>query len=61
MRFSLIIKEEAHRDADLAYDYYESRQVGLGERFLGALVARHDDYLSIRNFIATSQKTQSKY
>jgi plasmid stabilization system protein ParE len=34
MAFNLIIKEEAYNDLQIAYDYYEEEQIGLGERFL---------------------------
>lgn len=37
MSFNVLIKEEAHQDTIEAYNYYEKKQSGLGERFLGAL------------------------
>ena len=39
----MIIKEEAHRDSVAAFDYYESCQEGLGERFVNALLNRYND------------------
>jgi hypothetical protein len=43
MLFNLIIKEEAHVDTIEAYNYYEEKSVGLGERFLQALLKRYND------------------
>ena len=37
MSFTVIVKQEAHEDALAAYDYYEEKQPGLGERFLTEL------------------------
>ncbi len=34
MKYLLEIKEEANFDAIEAYEYYESKSIGLGERFL---------------------------
>lgn len=43
MLYLLIIKEEAHVDIGNAYKYYEGKQIGLGEKFLQALVKRFND------------------
>lgn len=43
MAYKVIIRDEADRDAQEAYDYYEQQQPGLGEEFLMALVKRYDD------------------
>ena len=37
MKYTLEIKEEAVVDMQQAYDYYEERKTGLGERFLNTL------------------------
>jgi hypothetical protein len=37
MKYDLVIKEEAIVDMQQAYDYYEERKTGLGERFLNTL------------------------
>ena len=37
MFYSLIIKEEAIQDLQVAYDYYEEQKSGLGERFLDVI------------------------
>lgn len=34
MKYLLEIKEEANIDSIEAYEYYESKSIGLGERFL---------------------------
>jgi plasmid stabilization system protein ParE len=41
MPFNVIVKEEAHKDALEAYNYYEEKSPGLGERFLEALQLRY--------------------
>ncbi len=41
MSYLLVIKEEAHQDTVVAYQYYEQQQPGLGERFLEALNAAY--------------------
>ncbi len=43
MVYTVIIKEEAHQDISEAYNYYEDKQEGLGERFLKALIKRFND------------------
>lgn len=43
MAHEVIIKQEAHNDISEAYNYYEDKQQGLGERFLNALIKRFDD------------------
>ncbi len=45
MAFNLIIKEEAHNDTIDAYNYYENKSVGLGERFLAELEKRYLDLI----------------
>ena len=40
MSYQVSIKEEALADIQAGYDYYESQQAGLGERFLSALEER---------------------
>ena len=37
MMYDLEIKEEAYRDIQDAYNYYESKQLGLGDRFIEEL------------------------
>lgn len=37
MAFTIIIKEEAHEEAVEAFNYYEEKQPGLGDRFLRSL------------------------
>ena len=41
MGFQVLIKQEAHEDALAAYNYYEEKQAGLGERFLESLLNRY--------------------
>lgn len=41
MPFTVIVKEEAHQDTIEAYNYYEEKSTGLGERFLEALQQRY--------------------
>lgn len=41
MLFTVIVKQEAHQDALDAYNYYEEKRAGLGERFLEALQHRY--------------------
>jgi plasmid stabilization system protein ParE len=36
-KYNLVIKEEAELEIDSAYNYYESEQENLGERFLDSL------------------------
>ncbi len=43
MAFSLVIKAEAHQDALEAYEYYENKQQGLGDKFLDSLSKRYLD------------------
>ena len=43
MPYKVVIKEEAHKDTIEAYEYYESKLFGLGERFLIALRQRYED------------------
>ncbi len=43
MSFELVITRKAHEEALDAYTYYESRSIGLGERFLEALSKRYVD------------------
>ncbi len=45
MFYQLIIREEAHFDALEAYDYYEEKSPGLGERFLRELIRRYKEIL----------------
>ena len=45
MSFTVMVKQEAHEDALAAYDYYEEKQPGLGERFPYVVVyAVHNTY-----------------
>ena len=54
MKYTLEIKEEAVQDMQEAYDYYEERKLGLGERFLDTLetyierVQKHPLHYQIR-------------
>lgn len=54
MKYTLEIKEEAVHDMQEAYDYYEERKPGLGERFLDTLetyierVQKHPLHYQIR-------------
>jgi hypothetical protein len=41
MSFTVIVKQEAHQDTVEAYNYYEEKLMGLGERFLDALQQRY--------------------
>ena len=41
MAYIVIVKQEAIEDAVEAYEYYETKQPGLGERFLEALTKRY--------------------
>jgi ParE toxin of type II toxin-antitoxin system, parDE len=43
MPFNVIVKEEAHKDALEAYNYYEEKSTGLGERFLEVLQLRYNE------------------
>ena len=43
MSFTVIVKQEAHQDTVEAYNYYEEKQTGLGERFLDALQQRYKE------------------
>jgi len=43
MPFTVVVKEEAHQDTIDAYNYYEQKQPGLGERFLETLLERYTD------------------
>lgn len=43
MSFTVIVKQEAHQDTIDAYNYYEEKQPGLGERFLEALIQRYQE------------------
>ena len=43
MSFTVIVKEEAHQDTIEAYNYYEKKATGLGERFLEALHQRYSE------------------
>lgn len=43
MPYQVVIKSEARDDVAAAYDYYESRQPGLGRSFLEAFEARCND------------------
>jgi len=41
MLFTVIVKQEAHQDTIDAYNYYEEKLTGLGEKFLNALQQRY--------------------
>ena len=41
MAFTVVIKEEAHQETIEAFNYYEQKQPGLGERFLESLQERY--------------------
>jgi len=43
MPFTVVVKQEAHQDTLEAYDYYEGKQSGLGERFLEALLRHYQE------------------
>ena len=43
MSFTDIVKQEAHQDTIDAYNYYEEKLSGLGERFLDALQQRYTE------------------
>ena len=43
MPFTVIVKQEAHQDTVDAYNYYEEKLAGLGERFLEALQQRYEE------------------
>jgi ParE toxin of type II toxin-antitoxin system, parDE len=43
MAYRLIIRKAAAKDTAEAFDYYESRQPGLGNRFLAAVLERYND------------------
>lgn len=43
MTFNVIVKQEAHEDTIDAYNYYEEKQPGLGERFLETLLKKYQD------------------
>ena len=38
-----VVKKEAHQDTIDAYNYYEQKQSGLGEKFLESLLERYTD------------------
>ena len=41
MSYQLVVREEAHLDTVEAYNYYEEKTPGLGERFLDELIQRY--------------------
>lgn len=43
MAFTVSIKQEAHDDTIEAYNYYEEKQHGLGERFLQSLSKKYQE------------------
>jgi plasmid stabilization system protein ParE len=43
MSFTVIVKEEAHQDIIDAYNYYEGKSTGLGDKFLDSLQRRYSD------------------
>jgi hypothetical protein len=43
MPYQLIIRQEAHHDANEAYTYYEEKSPGLGELFLQELTQRYNE------------------
>jgi ParE toxin of type II toxin-antitoxin system, parDE len=43
MLFTVIVKQEAHQGTIDAYNYYEEKLTGLGERFLEALQQRYKE------------------
>ncbi len=43
MAYTVIVKQEAVNDAVDAYEYYQKKQPGLGERFLDVLAERYLD------------------
>lgn len=43
MSYQLVIREEAHLDTVEAYNYYEEKSPGLGERFLDELIQRYTE------------------
>ena len=50
MPFTVIVKEEAHQDTVVAYNYYEEKSAGLGERFLAALQQRYNELANQPSF-----------
>ncbi len=45
MPYQLIIRQEAHLDANEAYTFYEEKSPGLGERFLQELIQRYNQII----------------
>jgi plasmid stabilization system protein ParE len=43
MAYRLIVRQAAAEDAAEAWNYYESRQKGLGDRFLAEVLERYQD------------------
>jgi plasmid stabilization system protein ParE len=50
MPFTVVVKQEAHQDTIEAYNYYEQKQPGLGERFLKALFKRYGELANHPDF-----------
>jgi plasmid stabilization system protein ParE len=54
MAYALILNEEAHKEYIEAYEWYELRQGGLGNRFMMCVekrlhqISEHPEYYSIR-------------
>ena len=53
MKFKLVVREEAEKDIQSAYDWYEGSRIGLGEEFLLCLdaviesIARQPDLYAV--------------
>ncbi len=43
MPYQLIIREEAYLEIIEAYNYYQSKSPGLGERFISELLKRYEE------------------
>jgi plasmid stabilization system protein ParE len=43
MAFTVIVKQGAVQDAIEAYNYYEAKQSGLGEKFVESLIKRYKE------------------
>ena len=60
MPFTVIVKEEAHQDTVVAYNYYEEKSAGLGERFLTALQQRYNELSNQPSFYSYIEEDTKK-
>ena len=60
MSFTVIVKQEAHQDTIDAYNYYEEKLTGLGERFLAALQQRYKELSANPTFYSYIDEDQLK-